>query len=366
MMMSDHKSKPSWSKSIPFDLWPVADQAAWKAAHVLGDVLDPGGVASRWSPPSKKKAERGYGRYLFFLLQRSELDPTTTPAERVTRERLIAYLDELQCTNRGHTPHNRIQELGDAMRALAPDGDWRWILRAAGRLRASTIPAHNKRERVRPIEELVAQGLRLIKDAESNHALSSLGRALQCRDGLIMVFLGLHPMRLRNLAELELGCHLLQADDQFILRLLRTKGGQSYEGPVDPTLKVPLRRYLDQHRPILLQQRGRWYAAPGKALWISKHGSRCSEDTFENVVRKRTGDGERPPLSPHLFRTCAATSVAINAPESIYIIPAILTHGSHRTGEHFYNLAGSLEASRAHNAVLDELRRDLSKPSANL
>lgn len=359
--MSEGKSKPSWSKCLPLELWPARDQDAWKAALELGDILDPGGVASCWSLSTQRKTASGYGRYLFFLLQRGELEPLAGPADRITREWVAAYHAELQRTNRGHTVQNRIQELGDAMRALAPEGDWRWILRGAGRLRASTIPARDKRARMRPVEELVAEGLRLIEEAESNQALSALGRALQYRDGLILALLGFHLLRLRNLAELEVGRHIVEVGDQFILRLFKSKGGQSYEGPVHPTAAAPLGRYLRHHRQVLLRQRGRWYAPPGDALWISKHGSRCSEDTFENVVRKHTGADGRPLLSPHLFRSCAATSVAVNAPGSVEIIPAILIHGSPRTGEHYYNLASSLEASRAHNALLEELRRDLAR-----
>lgn len=326
-----------------------------------GDVLDPGGVASRWSPATRRKTALGYGRYLFFLLQRGHLDPAVGPADRITHERLAVYLAELQRTNRGHTIQNRIQELGNAMRALAPDRDWRWILRAAGRLRASTIPAQDKRARLRAIEELAAEGLRLMADSESNPALSPLQRALQYRDGLILAFLAFHPLRLRNLAELEVGRHIVDVGEQFTLRLAETKSGQSHEVPVHPTIAAPLRRYLRHHRGVLLGRRGRWYAPPGEALWISKHGSRCSEDTFENVARKRTGAGGRPPLSPHLFRSCGATSVAINAPGSVDIIPAVLTHSSHRAGERYYNLASSLEASRAHSALLDELRRELAR-----
>ena len=198
-------------------------------------------------------------------------------------------------------------------------------------------------------------------DAEDNPALSALGRVLQYRDGLILVFLAFHPLRLRNLAELEISRHIVQVGEQFILRLAETKGGQSHEGPVHPTVSDPLRRYLRRHQLVLLRQRGRWYAPPGDALWISKHGSRCSETTFENVVRKRTGADARPPLSPHLFRSYAATSVAVNAPDSVDIISAVLIHGSPRTGERYYSLASSLEASRAHSALLHELRRELAR-----
>jgi integrase len=278
-----------------------------------------------------------------------------TPAQRITMERLHAYLAELQRTNRGHTPQNRIQELGDALRALAPEGDWRWILRAASRLRANTVPAHDKRERLRPAEVLAAEGFRLMEEAETSQGLSALGRALQHRDGLIVALLSFHTIRLRNLTELEIGCHILEAGEHYILNVPKTKSGQCHEVPLDPLLLAPLRRYLHQHRPVLLRQRGRWYAPPEHALWISKHGSRCSSDTFENVTRKRVG------ISPHMFRSCGATTVAVEAPRSVDIIPAILTHSSSQPGERYYNLASSLEASRAHNGMLEELFHDVRR-----
>jgi integrase/recombinase XerD len=222
-------------------------------------------------------------------------------------------------------------------------------------LRANTIPAQNKRERLRPVEELAAEGFSLIEEAETSPGLSVLGRALQYRDGLIVAFLAFHTIRLRNLAEFEIGRHILEEGEQYVLRLPKTKSRRFHEVPVAPSLLAPLRRYLHQHRPVLLRQRGRWFAPPGSALWISKHGSRCSKTTFENVTRKSVG------LSPHMFRTCAATTVAVEAPGSVYIIPAILTHSSSKPGERYYNLASSLQASRAHAAMLEDLIRELRR-----
>jgi integrase/recombinase XerD len=94
-------------------------------------------------------------------------------------------------------------------------------------------------------------------------------------------------------------------------------------------------------------------------LWVSRDGSPCSEQTFRNIVRKRLVGPNGQPISPHLFRSMAATSVSIEAPESVDLIPAILTHRSHRTGEQYNNLATSLEASRAFSSVLDATQKDL-------
>jgi integrase len=348
-------------KTIPLDRWPEADRLAWIAAQAPGDVLDPGSVASMWSPATRRKTAAGYGRYLFWLAECGELDPAATPAERVTRERLVAYLADLRRVNHGHTIQNRIQELGDAMRALAPTGDWRWILKAATRLRASTTPANDKRLRLRSVGELVALGFQLMRDAKDDCGLSELGRAMLYRDGLIVAFLAAHPLRLRNFASLRIGRHLVEGGDSFHLKIpaAETKAHQPYEATLSPELAMAMRSYLHRHRPLLLAARGRWHGPAGDALWISKDGSPCSRVTFQNVLRRHTARSNAKPLTPHLVRSCAATTIAAEAPQLVEIVPAVLGHSSRLTGERYYNLAGSLEASRAHSDVLAEIRQSV-------
>ena len=355
----------TWSKSLPVGLWPPGDRAAWQAALEPGDVFVPGGVASRWSAATQRKTALGYGRYLFWLQEHGNLDVTSAPAERVKCDLVRAYLDELKRTNRGHTPHNRIQELGNAMRTLAPEDDWKWLLRAADRLRASTIPVQDKRARLRPIADLVAQGFRMMAEADEGQGYSELGRAAYYRDGMAMAFLGSHPLRLRNFASLRIGHHLIQQGEEFRVTLVaaETKGRRPYEAVIAPKLAEAIRQYLDRYRPVLLKARGRWHSAAGDALWISRDGSPCREETFANIIRKHTRGSDGRALWPHLFRSSAATSVAIKASGTVDIIPAVLGHASPTTSERYYNLATSLEASRAHNAVLDALQQDLARKS---
>jgi integrase len=350
-----------WSKSLPIAIWPPADRALWQAAQRPGDPLEPGGIASRWSPASRRKTALGYGRFLFWLKQLGELDETVGPAARITRERLAAYLDELRSTNRGHTIPGRFQELGDAMRAVEPDRDWRFIKRAAGRLRASTVPAWDKRGRLLPIADVIAQGYRMMEEAEQTARLLELGRAALYRDGLLLVFLAYHPLRLRNLCSLRIGHHLVAEDERLVLKVdaSETKARQPIEQEVSPRLSCAVRHYIDRHRPVLLRARGRWHKPATDELWISRDGSPCSAETFQNIVAKHLAGPDGRPLSPHLFRSMAATSVAIEAPGSVKLIPAILTHRSYGTGERYYNLASGLEASRSFNTALDAVREHL-------
>jgi len=57
--------------------------------------------------------------------------------------------------------------------------------------------------------------------------------------------------------------------------------------------------------------------------------------------------------------TIAATTISIEAPTDVDVIPVILGHRSYRTGEQYYNLASSLDASRAFGAVLNSIRKNL-------
>ena len=361
--MTGSRSRQGPHRALPFSRWPERDRAAWNAALRPGDVLDPGGIAARWSAASRRKTALGYGHFLSWLESVGRLDRTTEPGARVTRAEVSAYLVELKRTVRGHTVQCRIQELGDAMRALAPDRDWGWILRAAGRLQADTIPAVDKAARLRPVQEIVAEAFRLMDEAEGADTGTALDRAVLFRDALMIAFLGFHPMRLRNFAALRVGRHLIEQDDGFLVCLgaHETKGRQAYEAPLAEALSGAMRRYLTHHRLVLLTGDGRRSASPLDALWVSLYGTALNKVTIDARIRKRTGGAGRQPLSPHLFRSCAATSLAVHASGSVDIIPALLGHGSPRVGERYYNLARSLAAVRGYQDVLGELRTELGQ-----
>ena len=78
-------------------------------------------------------------------------------------------------------------------------------------------------------------------------------------------------------------------------------------------------------------------------------------------MAKATGRSGAP-IGPHLFRTCAATTVAVRAPKDVHIITPTLDHSGPAIGERYYNMAGSLEASRAYAKAVEDLRRG-TRPS---
>ena len=57
-------------------------------------------------------------------------------------------------------------------------------------------------------------------------------------------------------------------------------------------------------------------------------------------------------LSPHLFRDCAATTIAIDDPRHARSIMDILGHSTLATSEKHYNQARSLDASRQYQKII--------------
>ena len=79
--------------------------------------------------------------------------------------------------------------------------------------------------------------------------------------------------------------------------------------------------------------------------------SRLTKERFGHVV------------SPHLFRDSAATSIAVEDPEHVYVVHSVLGHITTQSGERHYIHARTLEASRRYQRRILELRRQSRVPT---
>jgi site-specific recombinase XerD len=128
------------------------------------------------------------------------------------------------------------------------------------------------------------------------------------------------------------------------------------EMPWPEALHQQLETWLTIHRPILVACRGRSHSPAGDAVWISTDGSPMTQMALYDRIMLQTKAAFGLPLNPHLFRDCAATSIAIQDPEHVRIAASLLGHASLATTERYYNQAQSLEAARHWQDTLAELR----------
>ncbi len=352
-------------RCLKVEAWPESDRRAWETALRHVDILEPCGFASTWKPLTRYTVERSYGRWLTWLACNQLLDVALTPARRASRDNVARYIQDLQAVNASYTVLSRVRNLCNALQAMAPGEDWEWLRHVIRRRRRTAVSSKNKRAMIIASEELFAFGRELMDDADGPSDGTPLAKAGRFRDGLMISMLASRPIRRCNFASIEIGRHLVRQGPEYWLRFAaaETKTNSPIEIPVPTVLTPYIERYLAYYRPFLGQRaaRGNWVCAQprasGMTLWISSWCSAMSEGGIYCRIMKATKTRFGHAINPHLFRDCAATSIAIEDPAHVYVTQSILGHTSIKTSERHYNHAQSLEATRRHQKQILELRR---------
>ena len=208
----------------------------------------------------------------------------------------------------------------------------------------------SKFDRLVLTEVLVEAGLSLIAEAETTTSLTSLQRARQVRNGLMVALLALCPIRLKNFAALEIGRTFVEIKGQWwiVLAASETKGNRADERPVSEILNPAINGYITTFRPVL-EARG----CPSSALWLaSNDGMPMSYAGIELTIKTTTLSTIGVDVSPHLFRTSAASTAATRAGASPHLATALLHHTDPAVTSEHYNRASSLTAASSLRDIL--------------
>lgn len=351
----------------PVEEWPEVDQGAWQAALIDEDPLEVGGIASGWAQLTRKGAVKAYGRWLTWLVGVGRLTPTPVPAGQITPELVREFLIALGAVNAPMTVVHRVESLARVAHALAPDREWNWLWHISGQLKRRAFSVRDKHSRLVEPRDLFALGEQLMTEAEagvlSGKAISPWRCAVRYRDGLMVAFLALRPLRLQNLVGIEIGRQLIAQGEGYSLRFeaAETKTRRRLEQPFPQALHHALERYLSHYRPILCARRrlqtGVTPEASCRSLWVGNTGVGLSPVNVHARIVELTRQAFGRSVSPHLFRDCAATSIATEAPSQVRIVMSVLGHTGLATSERHYNHANSVQAARLHQAHIQALRR---------
>jgi len=96
-------------------------------------------------------------------------------------------------------------------------------------------------------------------------------------------------------------------------------------------------------------------------LWASAKGGPMTDVAIADRVGLMTEERFGHAINLHLFRDCAATTMAHRAPEQILEVGGILGDSDPRTVEKHYNQASMLDASRRYQGMLDDIVDDLAR-----
>jgi site-specific recombinase XerD len=131
-----------------------------------------------------------------------------------------------------------------------------------------------------------------------------------------------------------------------------TKTHRPDERPVPASLKHCVDVYLNQSRPVLLGS-----SPPTNVLWISSTTGRpMTKKNIGTLISKITFETLGVDVSPHLFRTAAASTAAAYGGNTPHLASALLNHTDPRVTEEHYNRASSVSAAAAYARIISEFR----------
>jgi site-specific recombinase XerD len=357
MTETDTDTSPQSTTASPRSLliqeWPDADRQAWEAACRPGIRLKPGGSASYLAEVSRQDFARRYGAFLGFLQRRGTLDLNAAAAAQVTPSNVEPYITELNGRVRSVTVWNCIYKLRRTAELLTPGIDYSWLAEIQKDLALAMEP-RSKFDRTVFTQRLAQAGLTLVAEAKQL-AKNDLDRARGVRNGLMIALLAHCPMRIRNFATLEIGRTFRQVQDSWWIALPRqsTKTKRFDERRVPEILNDAIDVYLEQSRPDLLGSR-----EPTDFLWISSRtGRRMTTKNLSTLISKITYRTLGVDVSPHLFRTAAATTAAMYGGNTPHLASAVLGHADSRVTEEHYTRSTSIEAAKTYATII---RRYLS------
>ena len=293
-------------RSLLVHEWSDADQRAWQDACRPGSRLKPGGAASYLALVSRDDFANRYGAFLEFLQRNGRLERDVTAAAQVTLPNIEAYIANLTVRVRSVTVYNCIYKLRRASELLAPTVDFSWLAEIEKDL-ALVMEPRSKFSRLVFTGRLVEAGLTLVTEAQE-FAAHDLARARGVRNGLMIALLALCPIRLKNFAALEIGQTFKEVHGSWWIALpgFATKSRRPDERRVPKWLNRSIDAYVNQSRPVLLRSR-----STTEALWISSTtGKPITKKNLGTLVSKITLATLGVDVSPHLFRTAAASTAA--------------------------------------------------------
>lgn len=339
--------------SLPFGNWPTADQSMWANLITADDLCGDMGALAHLRETSQAALIKHYGRWLEWLWQSDREVLNQPPEQRATPERLVAWIASLNHVA-PPTCHTFVYGALRVLMTAAPDQDWRLqkLILIRMQRRANMFSSDRKTGRVLSSAVLFDTGRNLM-GSKADQANTALNAALCRRDGAMLAFLAVMPIRLRSFSGLMLGDSVLVSRTRVVIRLSAdmTKNGQHWEAPVPDLLEPLLRTYVNEVRAWLMERTG----ARHDCLWVTRLGSPLTYGQIKGLIPTVTGRELGTKVSPHLFRDAAATTLIRQSPKDALMVRPLLGHADFRTAERHYIHAKGIEAGRDHAAVITGL-----------
>jgi integrase/recombinase XerD len=340
---------------LSFADWPGQDQQRWEQALKPTDRFEEMSLGAHLSATTRKARLESYARFLGFI---SVFHPdwlARPPEARIDRATVAEYVSWRRVSCEERALADDLRTFRDALKLIAPDRDWSWLLDIVKRI-AAAAPARRSRYHLVTSERLYQLGVELMDGAlgEVNAAgRTDKAHAFKYRDGLIIALLAMIPLRSRTLTALRIGQHLVKVGNLWELDIpaADTKTGRPLDFPISPEISERLDIYLEEFRSRI----------PGSdkhtGLWASNKGSPMVSNGIYLTVWKRTKKAFGFGVNLHRFRHAAASFWSVQDPANVKGVKDLLGHTSFKTTEKHYIMAQSRLAGRVFARAIDAVRK---------
>jgi integrase len=333
--------------SLPIEQWPKSDRTGWAEACLPAWRLVRGGPASHLNHVSRSDIANRYGLFLDYLQRSGRFEAGQGATSLVSPENVSAFIAELKTRVRSVTVWNSVYKLRRAAQLIAPSTQFGWLAEIEKDLALMMVP-RSKNDRLVLTERLVEAGFLLIKEAQM-FGKSNFARATGIRNGLLIVLLALHPIRMKNFAGLTIGESFININGRWWIRVTadETKSNRVDQRQVPEFITALVDQYLDTYRTVL--NRGN---TDERALWISSTtGKRITAKNLGTLISKLTLETIGVDVSPHLFRAAGASTAALYGRKYPHLASALLGHRDPRVTEEHYNQGSSVETGDTYAAI---------------
>jgi integrase/recombinase XerD len=345
---------------LPYAEWPKEDLGLWDAAFRKGvGLFDDCGPGAHLSERSQQQLQYAYAKFLKFVSVRHPDQLGCDPDMRMNPDMIEQFVKFQPATCGDVTISIYLYHLGLVLKSIYPASDWSWLVTISKRIAARGKEKRKKHHLVTS-ETLYALGITLMDRAlSSGKPVTASSVQTTYRDGFIIAFLALIPLRRRTLGLLRIGQHLVKsgADWAIDIPASDTKSKRPLEFPLSPELSARIDFYLKEIRPRILGAKGNDY------LWVSRCGPMNDKMIYKSV-RRRTQKALGFPVNLHRFRHAAATFWSVRDPVNVRGVKDLLGHATFATTEQYYIMAQSRMAGRALARAIEDLEAAAADDSA--
>jgi site-specific recombinase XerD len=350
MIPANKSAVPSF-RSLKFADWPDLDRHLFNEARIPGTLFKPGGLASGWRHETLETVIHRYGTFLWWLRETGRLKTNTAASARVNAECIERFVEAYAAGHSSVSLLGVIHGVHEAVRVMHPGAELSDLAGVVKRVKAVARP-RPKLPRMADHEPLLDLGEALIEEGAKRVHESHMLSSAKVRDGCLILFLCVSPIRRANLAGLRLGKTIVRGDEGYHVSFSaeEMKTGIPFEVELPHFLTRTLDFYVDVARPVLLARSTRidegW-------LWLGAEGLPMTPKSLSRRVREITDRHLQRPMSAHLFRDAAATAIALRDGAHVGIVAGVLGHARQETSEKHYNQARSFDACRRYQQLIE-------------